>query len=107
VNCYRFLSTQDKTIIVLEGLAGKSLQEICREYNITEIQYRRWRKLFLQHSPRVFDWDFEDLCQNRAIMRPAIEDAGSNISNAAETAALHLLNIKRAARRLEPEPTNS
>lgn len=60
---YRFLDSQTKTIIVLEGLAGRPLQEICREYSIREEQYRCWRKVFLQNSPRVFDWDFEDCCQ--------------------------------------------
>jgi len=59
----RFFDSKTKTIIVLEGLAGRPLQEICREYNIREEQYRCWRKIFLQHSPRVFDPDFEDLCR--------------------------------------------
>lgn len=58
----RFFDSQTKTIIVLEGLAGRPVREICREYKIGEEQYRCWRKVFLQHSPRVFDWDFEDRC---------------------------------------------
>lgn len=72
MNFYRFISPEDKTIIVLEGLSGKPLPELCREYCITEFQYRRWRKHFLLHSPRVFDWDFEGLCRNRAKIRSAI-----------------------------------
>jgi hypothetical protein len=87
MNFYRFISPQDKTIIVLEGLSGKPLKEICREYRITEIQYRRWRKHFLLHSPRVFDWDFEDLCRNHAKMGPAIENTGRKADNTAETGA--------------------
>lgn len=68
----RFLDSQTKTIIVMEGLAGRPLQEICQEYNIKEDQYRCWRKVFLQHSPRVFDWDFDDICQRGRRLRPVV-----------------------------------
>ncbi|MEZ4601105.1 MAG: helix-turn-helix domain-containing protein [Syntrophotaleaceae bacterium] len=57
MNCYRLLSSQTKAIIVLEGLAGRAAKDICREYNITESQYRRWRQLFLRLSPQVFEWN--------------------------------------------------
>jgi hypothetical protein len=64
MNFCRFFDSKTKTIIVLEGLAGRPIQEICQEYNIREEEYRWWRKVFLQNSPKVFDWDFEDRCMD-------------------------------------------
>jgi hypothetical protein len=80
MNFYRFLNSQTKAIIVLEGLAGKPLKEICLEYNISAVQYLRWRKTFLQYSPRVFDGDFEDLYKRRTGLQAAIGAIGKYVS---------------------------
>lgn len=52
---YRFFDSTTKAIIVLEGLSGRPVPEICQEYRIREEQYRCWMKFFLQNSPKVFD----------------------------------------------------
>ena len=44
-----------KTKIVLEGLSGRSVSEICSEYEIGQTQYYRWRAQFLSSAHRAFD----------------------------------------------------
>ena len=46
-----------KTKIVLEGLSGRSVSEICSEYGIGQTQYYRWRDKFLSSAHRAFDSD--------------------------------------------------
>ena len=42
-------SSEEKMAIVLEGLkGGKSVAEICREHQISEALYYRWRDRFLE-----------------------------------------------------------
>ena len=42
-------SSEDKMAIVLEGLRGqKSVAEICREHQISQALYYRWRDRFLE-----------------------------------------------------------
>jgi len=45
----RKLSSEEKMAIVLEGLKGeKSVAEICREHQISQALYYRWRDRFLE-----------------------------------------------------------
>ena len=44
-----------KAKIVLEGLSGRSVSEICTEYGIGQTQYYRWRDQFLARAHRAFD----------------------------------------------------
>jgi transposase-like protein len=44
-----------KVKIVLEGLSGRSLSEICTEYGIGQTQYYRWRDQFLSRAHRAFE----------------------------------------------------
>lgn len=46
---------KSKAIIVLEGLKGKPVADICREYQISQSHYYRWRDKFLANMPRVFE----------------------------------------------------
>ncbi|MCH8028489.1 MAG: transposase [Candidatus Dadabacteria bacterium] len=39
-----------KTKVVLEGLSGLSVSEICSEYGIQQNQYYRWRDQFLSED---------------------------------------------------------
>ena len=39
-------STEEKVRILREVDAGKSVVEVCREKNISEVTYHRWRKQF-------------------------------------------------------------
>lgn len=44
-----------KAKIVLEGLSGRSISEICSEYQIGQTQYYRWRDQFLARAYQAFD----------------------------------------------------
>ncbi len=39
-------STEEKVRILRDVDAGKSIVEVCREKNISEVTYHRWRKQF-------------------------------------------------------------
>lgn len=43
-----------KAMIVMEGLRGKSVAEICIEHQISQAQYYQWRDQFLARVPQVF-----------------------------------------------------
>ena len=51
----RHWDSKTKVKIVLEGLSGRPLSEICNEYGIGQTQYYRWRDRFLSSSHRLFD----------------------------------------------------
>jgi len=44
-----------KAMIVISGLKGKPIAEICNEYQIAHYQYYRWRDQFLANIQQVFD----------------------------------------------------
>jgi len=44
-----------KAKIVLEGLSGRSVSEICTEYGVGQTQYYRWRDQFLSKAHRAFE----------------------------------------------------
>ena len=44
-----------KTKIVLEGLSGRPVSEICNEYGIHQNQYYLWRDKFLSEAHKAFD----------------------------------------------------
>jgi len=43
-----------KAMIVLEGLKGKPVAEICIEHQISQAQYYQWRDHFLSNMKQVF-----------------------------------------------------
>jgi transposase-like protein len=43
-----------KAMIVVEGLKGKPVSEICIEHQISQAQYYQWRDQFLAKMPQVF-----------------------------------------------------
>ncbi len=47
-------TAEEKAKIVLQGLKGRSVAEICNEYQIHQTQYYKWRE-------RVFRERLEDL----------------------------------------------
>jgi transposase-like protein len=49
--------SKTKAKIVLEGLAGRSVSEICSDYQIGQTQYYRWRDQFLASAHQAFDSD--------------------------------------------------
>jgi transposase-like protein len=44
-----------KALIVMEGIKGKPVSEICAEHELSQSQYYRWRDEFLANIPKVFD----------------------------------------------------
>jgi transposase-like protein len=47
--------SKTKTKIVLEGLSGRPVSEICNEYGIHQNQYYLWRDKFLSEAHKAFD----------------------------------------------------
>jgi transposase-like protein len=44
-----------KAMMVLEGLKGKPVAEICTEHQISQSQYYQWRDPFLAHMGKAFE----------------------------------------------------
>ena len=42
-------------LIVLEGLKGKPVAELCAEHQSSQTQYYQWRDQFLAHAPKAFE----------------------------------------------------
>lgn len=47
--------SKTKTKIVLEGLSGRPVSEICNENGIHQTQYYTWRDKFLNEAHRAFE----------------------------------------------------
>jgi len=43
-----------KTMIVVQGLKGRPVAEICIEHQISQAQYYQWRDRFMTNLPQVF-----------------------------------------------------
>lgn len=46
---------KEKAKIVLEGLRGKPVSQICNEHQINQSQYYLWRDQFLSNVDKAFD----------------------------------------------------
>ena len=44
-----------KALIVLEGLKGKPVAEICNEHRISQSQYYQWRDQFFENAANAFE----------------------------------------------------
>jgi transposase-like protein len=51
----RTWDSKTKAKIVLEGLSGKPISELCSQYQISQNQYYQWRDKFLSESHRAFE----------------------------------------------------
>jgi len=47
--------SKTKAMVVLQGLRGKLVADICNEYQISQSEYYRWREAFLEKMPQIFD----------------------------------------------------
>jgi transposase-like protein len=47
--------SKTKAKIVLEGMAGKPVSELCTEYQISQTQYYQWRDKLLAEAHRAFE----------------------------------------------------
>lgn len=55
-----------KAMIVMEGLKGKPISEICIEHQISQAQYYKWRDQFLSRIPHLFT---DETRKERALTR--------------------------------------
>ena len=55
-----------KAMIVIEGLKGKPVSELCIEHQISQAQYYQWRDQFLAKMPQVF---VDDSRREKALTR--------------------------------------
>jgi transposase-like protein len=46
---------EQKALIVLEGLKGRPIGELCAEQEISQAQYYQWRDQFLANAARAFE----------------------------------------------------
>lgn len=47
--------SKTKALIVIQGLKGKPVAEVCNEHQISQAQYYQWRDQFLANAPKAFD----------------------------------------------------
>ena len=47
--------SKEKARIVLEGLRGRSVAELCKEYGISSAMYYKWRDQFLDNASQAFE----------------------------------------------------
>jgi len=45
---------QTKTNIIIQGLKGRAVADICTEHQISQAQYYQWREQLLKNLPQVF-----------------------------------------------------
>lgn len=46
--------SKTKAMIVLQGLKGRPIAEICTEHQISQAQYYQWRDQFMKKMPEIF-----------------------------------------------------
>jgi transposase-like protein len=51
----RTWDAKTNAMIVLEGLKGQPVAEVCTEHQISQAQYYQWRDQFLAHAPKAFE----------------------------------------------------
>lgn len=47
--------SKTKVQIVIQGLKGRTVAEICSEYRISQNQYYQWRDQFLSNAGKTFE----------------------------------------------------
>lgn len=52
--------SEKKAIIVLEGLKGRLVAELCTTHQISQTRYYQWRDQFLTHAGRAFETQIHD-----------------------------------------------
>lgn len=51
----RHWTSEQKLQIVMQGIKGRAVSEICNEYQISQGQYYKWRDQFLTNAGKVFE----------------------------------------------------
>jgi transposase-like protein len=57
---------ETKATIVLQGLKGMLVADICTEHQISQAQYYQWRSQFMQKMPQLFA---NTQCKEKALRR--------------------------------------
>ena len=47
--------SKTKALIVLQGLKGKPMAELCTEHQISQAQFYQWRDQFLANASKTFE----------------------------------------------------
>jgi transposase-like protein len=58
-------TSEQKLQIVMQGIKGRVVAEICNEYQIGQSQYYLWRDQFLQNAGKVFEMPQQSQQQTR------------------------------------------
>ena len=58
-------TAEEKAKIVLQGLKGRAVAELCNEYQIHQQQYYRWREQFLENLDKVFETNKQNKKEER------------------------------------------
>lgn len=45
---------QTKATVVLQGIKGRQVADICTEHQISQAQYYQWREQFMKKMPELF-----------------------------------------------------
>lgn len=65
---HRSFTPESKAQVVLEVLTGsKSAAEVCREHQLKETVFYRWKEEFLKQAPKAFESDAQQLKNERRI----------------------------------------
>jgi transposase-like protein len=76
-----------KAMIVIQGLRGKPVGEICLEHQISQTQYYQWRDQFLANAYEIFTGNEkkgEKLIKENAHLRKIIGDLTVEIKKTEE-----------------------
>jgi len=58
-------TSQQKILVVLEGIKGKPVGQICSEHGICQSMYYKWRDIFLSNGHKAFESHKPNLKLNR------------------------------------------
>jgi transposase-like protein len=51
----RTWSSSEKLVVVLEGIKGRPVAELCTAHQISQSQYYQWRDQFLKNATKAFE----------------------------------------------------
>jgi len=64
-------TSAQKARIVLEGLKGRSVSELCTEHQISQAQYYQWRDAFLSNASKAFETSKQTQREERLVRENA------------------------------------
>lgn len=60
-------SAKEKSLIVLEGLRGRAIVDICTDHGISQSLYYRWKEQLLGNISNVFEVDKKNSKEQRLL----------------------------------------